>query len=188
MTFWLCLHFWPGTAACDNIIMHYAKKYLLSPPNLTPDNFSGCPVVFVWCHAVDNHYLVTSSAPCIVCSLARLSFPNLKTPYLFDILLYKTVCCFRASSLPSFLLFNFHPPWGKRTRLHAKAYPARTGFCQNVNRLYFYLFLDRSVKITCFESQSGRGGSDVPYICTHISIVRMTGHEGISCKRKEIWV
>lgn len=87
-------------AACDNIIMHYAKKYLLSP-NLTPDNFSGCPVVFVWCDAVNNHYLVTSSAPFIVCSLPHLSFSNLKTPHLFGILLY------RNCSLPWTILTAF---------------------------------------------------------------------------------
>lgn len=62
------------TVACDNIIMHCAKKYLLSPPNLTPGNFSGCLVVFVWCETVNNHYLVTCSALFIVCSLPHLSF------------------------------------------------------------------------------------------------------------------
>lgn len=89
------------TAACDNIIMHCAKKYLLSSPNLTPDNFSGCPVVFVWCGAVNNHYLVTSSAPFIVCSLPHLSFSNLKTPHLFGIPFY------RDCSLPWTILTTF---------------------------------------------------------------------------------
>lgn len=89
------------TAACDSIIMHYVKKYLLSPPNLTRDNFSGCPVVFVWCDAVNNHYLVTSLAPFIVCNLLHLSSSNLKTPHLFGILLY------RNCSLPWTILTAF---------------------------------------------------------------------------------
>lgn len=77
------------TAACDNIIMHYAKKYLLSSINLAPDNFSGCPVVFVWCDAVNNHYFVTFSTPFIVCSLPHLPFSRLKSSHLFIIPLQK---------------------------------------------------------------------------------------------------
>lgn len=86
------------TEACDNIIMHCVKKSLLSPPNLTPNNFSGCPVGFVWCDTVNSHYLVTSSAPFIVCSLTDLSFSYLETPHpegvyliqkLFGFLLYR---------------------------------------------------------------------------------------------------
>lgn len=97
------------TAACDNIIMHYAKKYLLSP-NLTRNNFSECPIVFVWCDTVNNHYLVTSSAPFIVCSLSHLSFSNLKTPHLFGVLLYRN-CSLPWTILGAFIAaFQLPPP------------------------------------------------------------------------------
>lgn len=77
------------TEARDNIIMHCVKKYLLSPANLTPNNFSGCPVGFVWCDTVNSHYLNTSSAPFIVCSLPHLSFSYLESPHPFGFLLYR---------------------------------------------------------------------------------------------------
>lgn len=118
------------TEAYDNIIMHCVKKYLLSPPNLTPNNFSVCPVSFVWCDTVNSHYLVTSSTPFIVCSLTHLSFSYLEPPHPFGFLLYRN-CCLRSSSLLSSLLSNFYLPWGERTRLHTETYPAWTGFCQN---------------------------------------------------------
>lgn len=116
------------TEACDNLIMHCVKKYLFSPPNLTPNNFSGCPVGFMWCDTVNSHYLVTSSAPFIVCSFTHLSFSYLETPHHLVFSYTETVSCLGPSSLLSSLLFNFCPPWGEKDQIAYRDLPSMDRF------------------------------------------------------------
>lgn len=161
--------------------MHYAKKYLLSPINLAPGNFSGCPVVFVWCDAVNNHYLITFSTPFIVCSLPHLPFSRLKSSHLFIIPLQKL------SLLPSSLFFNFYPLWDERTRLHAKVCPAWTDI--HLFLLKQNMKVDYSLVLICFwrgliqsKVLSHKVGEVIVLSLIHISVLVMA----LVHERKEI--